>query len=166
MPLQPDMAPMEWLCKPLNLIFNWSGGSSIEVGRYEDFAERRVFDQSIGVYDPSAGKITLEPTYEAFHAKCKEWIRDNIPDITAEIVQDLVNGGSWSANIVLYPERQELFIRSKLDPEGCVLVEGDSVADLVEADEYDEDGDISAAAAQRIADKLNASDATFSNVYG
>ncbi|MFJ1700448.1 hypothetical protein ACIOHC_36255 [Streptomyces sp. NPDC088252] len=166
MPLQPDMAPMEWICKPLNLIFKWSGGSCIEVGRYEDFAERRVWDQSIGVYDHASGKITLESTYEAFKAKCKEWIRDNIPDITAELVQDLVNGGFWSSNIVLYPERQELFIRSKLDPEGCVLVACSIVADLVDEDDYDEDGNITEADAQRIADKLNASDETFSSVYG
>ncbi|MFD4858377.1 hypothetical protein [Streptomyces atratus] len=163
MPLQPDMAPMEWLCTPLNLIFKWSGGTSIEVGRYEDFSERRVWDQSVGVYDHASGKITLEPTYEAFVAKCKEWIRGNLPEITAEHVRDLVDGFGDS-NLVLYPDRREIFIRSKLDPEGCVLTDNAAVIELLDEGEYDEDGDITDAAAQRIAEKLNADDETFRNV--
>lgn len=165
MPLQPDMAPMEWLCKPMNLVFEWSGGTMISVGRYEDFSVRRVFDQSIGVYDHSAGKITLEPTYEAFKAKCKDWIRGNLPEITAEHVRDLVDGFGDS-NLVLYPDRREIFIRSKLDPEGVILTDGATVVELLDEDDYDEDGNIIDAAAQRIADKLNADEETFRNVFG
>ncbi|MFD5731192.1 hypothetical protein ACFWMT_34480, partial [Streptomyces sp. NPDC058368] len=110
-----------------------------------------------------SGKITLEPTYEAFVAKCKEWIRGNLPEITAEHVRDLVDGFGDS-NLVLYPDRREIFIRSKLDPEGCVLTDNAAVIELLDEGEDDEDGDITDAAAQRIAEKLNADDETFRNV--
>lgn len=163
MPLQPDMAPMEWLCKPLDLIFKWSGGTSIDVGRHDPVTEERSWDLCIGVYDHAMGKITLPPTYEAFKAKCEEWILADMPEITAEHVKDLVNGFGAS-NLVLYPARQELFIRHKLDPEGCVVLESDSVRELVRDDEYDEDGEVIDSAAQRIADSLNGDEATFRSV--
>lgn len=164
MPLQPDMASMEWLCKPLNLMFNWPGGSMIEIGRYEDFAERRVWDQSIGVRDLATDKLMIG-SYEGFRSKCKEWILDQLPEITAEHVSDLVDGFR-SGNLVLYPDRLEIFIRNKLDPEGCILVDADDVREQLGDSDYDADGNVTEAAAQRIAEKLNKDDSTFQNVIG
>lgn len=153
---------MEWLCKPLDLMFKWSGGSSIDVGWYDSATEQRHWDLCIGVYDHATGKIMLPPTYEAFKAKCEEWVLDDMPEITAELVTDLVN--AHGSNLVLYPERRELFIRSPLDPEGCVILESETVCDMVNESEYDEDGDVTASAAERIAGLLNADGATFRNV--
>ncbi|MFH9606903.1 hypothetical protein [Streptomyces sp. NPDC017448] len=164
MPLQPDMASMEWFCKPLNLIFKWSGGSSIEVGRYEDFSERRVWDQSVGVYDHASGTITISD-YAGFRDKIQQWIIGNMPEVTAENVRDLVEGFGTS-NLVLYPNTMELHLRNKLDPEGCVLLDADYVSELVSDSDYDEDGCLTDEAAQRVAEKLNSSDATFRNVFG
>lgn len=163
MPLQPDMASMEWLCEPLNLMFRWPGGTQIEVGRYEGFAEQRVWDQSIGVYDHAIGEITIG-TYEGFRSKIKEWIFDQLPDITSEHVRDLE--GSGNANLVLYPTSLELFIRDRLDPEGCVLVGADEVRDRLSDSDYDEDGNITDPAAERIAEELNEDESTFKNVLG
>lgn len=163
MPLQEDMAPMEWLCKPLDLIFTWSGGTTIDVSRYDAATGKRSWDQCIGVYDHATGKITIPPTHEAFKAKCEEWILDDMPEITAEHVADLVNGHGAS-NLVLYPERRELFLRNPLDPEGCVILGAETVRDMVSNTEYDEEGDVIASAAERIARLLNADRATFRNV--
>jgi hypothetical protein len=80
MPLQPDMAPMEWLYEPLGLIFKWSGGSNIDVGRYDPVTEERHWDQNIGVRDLETGENTLEPTYEAFKEKCAEWVSNMYDD--------------------------------------------------------------------------------------
>ncbi|MFE6739849.1 hypothetical protein [Streptomyces tubercidicus] len=164
MPLQPDMASMEWLCAPLNLMFRWSGGTQIEVGRYDDVIEQRLWDRSIGVYDHATGKIQIG-SYEGFRSRVKEWILDDLPDITAEHVRDLVDGFG-SSNLVLYPSRNELFIRDKLDPEGIILVDADDVCGLLDDSDYDEDGNITDEAAQRIAEKLKGDDETFRNVVG
>lgn len=162
MPLQPDMAPMELLCEPLNLMFRWSGGSQIEVGRSEEGSQHLIWDLSIGVYDHATGKIVIS-NYEEFRSKIKGWILDQLPDITAEHVRDLVDGFG-SSNLVLYPSRSELFIRDKRDPEGVVLVDADDVRDLLNESDYDEDGDITEAAADRIAVELNENETTFRNI--
>ncbi|MGK5530840.1 hypothetical protein [Streptomyces sp. URMC 129] len=77
--MQHDIAPMEYMTDEITpgevLIFRWSGGTRIEIGRPE--GEEYVWDQCIGVYDHATGEKTIPATYEAFRAKVDEWIADN-----------------------------------------------------------------------------------------
>lgn len=81
--MQQDMAPMEYMTDELEpgsvLIFRWSGGTQIEIGRpgNDDAGEGYIWDQSISVYDHATGRIEIEPTYEAFRARVDEWVKDS-----------------------------------------------------------------------------------------
>jgi hypothetical protein len=79
--VDPDRpAPMEWLHEPTNLLFKWPPGSrNIEVGRLAEYKDgrARLFDQNVNLYDYATGRVEIEPTYEAFKARCLEWLQDS-----------------------------------------------------------------------------------------
>ena len=77
--MNENVAPMEYMSDEITpgevLIFRWSGGPKIEIGRPEN--EEYIWDQTVNVYDYETGKIEIPVTYEAFKARVNEWIKDS-----------------------------------------------------------------------------------------
>ncbi|WP_395759462.1 hypothetical protein OIE82_27050 [Streptomyces althioticus] len=83
--MQEDMMHMEYLDSESGLIFQWESRTQIKVGRpWEDRLDggapegERPYQWSynISVYDHETGKVTIPTEYEAFKARCLEWLED------------------------------------------------------------------------------------------
>lgn len=80
-----DVAPMEFMDPETGIIFQWSGGTQINVGRpwvdrldgdAPEDARQVVWDRTISVYDYETGRVAIPREYEAFKARCLGWLED------------------------------------------------------------------------------------------
>lgn len=88
-----DAFPMVFSDTPTGLTFIWKGPekTTIEITREEVHlapaehiemgiavtVTEHVTDQNIPLYDHEMGRVTLEPTWDAFVARVAEWIADS-----------------------------------------------------------------------------------------
>lgn len=84
-----DMAPMEYLDPESGLIFQWDGRTLINVGRpwhsrldgNAPEGERPYqWSWCISVFDQETDELTIPADYDAFKARCLEWLSDMTED--------------------------------------------------------------------------------------
>lgn len=128
--LRSPLVNMEYMSDEITpgetLIFRWSGGSMIEIGRPEN--EEYIWDQCINVYDHATGKIRIENTYAAFKAEVNEWIADAVMEAADP-------DGSLRAKRDAITARLAVF-GINLKPEDFTMYKGDLTLDGMDADEW------------------------------
>lgn len=148
---------MEYLNKPMDLMFRWPENSRhIEIGRSE--SDRTIWDQLINL----SGKEVVR-SYGVFRAEIKQWIISQLPEVTSDNIRDLADGFGTS-NLVYVPRTQQVHLRDPRDPEGCVLLTSDEVLGETGDDDFDEEGNITDDAAQRLARAFNACEDLYKNI--